>query len=249
LLVPAPAPASPIPALIPTPAPPSEATIRAALASAADPKRCALVDLQREGSLVTIGGFVHQSEAELLQQPLRAAGLTPRLQAEVFDAPFCAILAALRPAAATQATPRVAARATHLRNGERLTLDFDMANWPSVVNLWFVMHDGTTLQLLANQRMAAGERRMMDQTRPDFPWVIGEPFGHEMVIMLASDTPPFAAPRPLEESIDSLTAALQDAIRRAPAEGRRLVGQAVMVHRAQWLVITSLVTSMALTPY
>lgn len=209
---------------------PSEATIQAALASATDPQRCALMDLRRDANLVTITGFVHQSAAEAMMQPLRAAGLTPRLQAETFDGPFCGILAALRPAMGQADAPRVAARATHLRGGERLTLDFDMANWPSVVNLWFVMHDGTTLQLLANQRMAANERRMMNQTSPDFPWVIGEPYGHEMVIMLASDAAPFAAPRPLEETIDSLTAALGEAIRRAAAEGRRLVGRAVMVH-------------------
>jgi serine/threonine protein kinase len=232
-LVPAPIPAPPAaatPALIPAqPAAPSESEVQAALASATAPQRCALLDARREGSTVILTGFVHRAEVASLQQRLLSAGLTPRLEAEVFDAPFCDILAVLRPAMAAPGAPRVAARSTQIRAGERLTLEFETANWPTTVNLWFVMHDGQTLRLLGDQRMGAAERRMMNETSPDFPWLIAEPFGHEMVIMLASDGPPFPALRPLEETIDSLTGAMRDAIRRAQAEGRRLVARAIMV--------------------
>lgn len=232
-LTPAPpalAPLTPAPLTPALPAPPSEAAIQTALASVVDAQRCALLDVRREGNVVTLAGFVHHAEVTGLQQRLQSVGLTPRMQAEIFDAPFCDLLALLRPAMAAPGAPRVSARSNQIRAGERLTLDFETANWPTTVNLWFVMHDGQTLRLLGDQRLAAGERRMMNETSPDFPWVIAEPFGHEMIIMLASDGPPFPTPRPLEETIDSLTGAIREAMGRARAEGRRLVARAIMVH-------------------
>ncbi|UPY36456.1 serine/threonine protein kinase [Sediminicoccus sp. KRV36] len=222
-------------ALIP-PAPPKpdpaqrEAAIQAALADVQAPDRCGLLQSRREGDALTLTGFLHQRDAAPLREGLVAAGLSPRIEASLFDAPYCPLLAAIRPGLTeAHAPPRITPRASRLRDNERLALDFEMPDWPATINLWFVMHDGQALRLLGDLPMHAGERRMMSQTTPAFPWIISEPFGFELLIVVASEGALFAAPRPMEESVDSLTEALRGAMQQARAEGRRLVTRAAMI--------------------
>ncbi|MEI6159724.1 MAG: serine/threonine-protein kinase [Roseococcus sp.] len=221
-------PAAPL--LVPSPAPSDtaqrEARIQAAMGNIPNLTRCGAVEAQRQGLNVTLTGFLHMRDVPALRQNFSAAGLTPDWQVTEFEGPYCGLLSALRPILAVGETlPRITSRALQLRSEERLTLDFQMPDAPTTINLWFVMHDGQALRLLGDVRMRAGERRMMNETTPDFPWIISEPFGDEMVVMVAGDGPLFSQPRPVEETIDSLT----EALRRAQAEGRRMTARSIMV--------------------
>jgi len=222
------------PAVIPAPPPPDpalrERAMDTALRSIMEQERCGVLDATRVGERVTMSGFIHQRDVPGLSASLTAAGMTPRFTADVFDAPYCGVLSAIRPALATgDALPRLAARSRDLRSGERLTLDLAMPDWAPTVSLWFVMHDGQALRLLEDLRLRPGERRMMNESAPNFPWLIGEPFGHELVLLIASEGQLFDRSRPQEESTETLASALRIAAQRARDQGRRLVMRAIMV--------------------
>jgi len=220
------------PAVVPAPPDPAlrERGLDAALRGILQQERCGLLEATREGERVNLSGFIHQREVPGLTTALAAAGITPRFTADVFDAPYCDLLNSTRQALATgDALPRISARSRDLRGGERLTLDLTMPDWVPTVSLWFVMHDGQALRLLEDLRLRPGERRMMNETAPNFPWLIGEPFGHELVLLVASEGQLFDRPRPQEESTDALASALRAAAQRARDQGRRLVMRAIMV--------------------
>ncbi|MBB3896611.1 serine/threonine-protein kinase [Roseococcus suduntuyensis] len=209
------------PVLVPAPAP------AAILADILGRVRCGVVSQAPEGSGFVVNGFLHQDDATALRRAAAEANLTLRLAADVFDAPYCDVLAAIRPiTAAPGAGLEVEPRARLLRRNDQMELALQMPPWAAHLNIWFVMHDGNALQLIRERPMAPGARVNMRETSPDFPWIIDEPFGLELVLVVASERPLFATPRPDEETVPALAAALEQARRGA---GGQVAARAVMV--------------------
>ena len=222
-----------VPLLVPDPAIEQRAR-QAGLETAAEALvaglRCGIVQARVESDIVTLTGFLPQADAAALEAGVVAAGGTPRASLDLFDAPFCAVLTAIRPALMPPSEPpALAARPRRLRGGETLTLDMTLPEWTSRMSLWFVMHDGQALRLIHDARTTPGERRTMRDSGPNFPWTIGPPFGLEMVLMMLSEAPLFATPRPGEEPTASLAAALETAIGQARQRGTRVQGHAIMI--------------------
>ena len=77
----------------------------------------------------------------------------------------------------------------------------------------------------------AGEAVNLGATSPGHPaWEVGEPYGTDMIIAIASSQPVFDRPRPgnLEQASDYLRE-LQAAVDAARQRGVRLSGNAVLV--------------------
>lgn len=209
------------PVLVPAPAP------AAILADILGRVRCGVVSQAPEGAGFVVNGFLHEDDAAALRRAAAEANLTLRLAADVFDAPYCDVLAAIRPiTAAPGAGLEVEPRARLLRRNEQMELALRMPPWAAHLNIWFVMHDGNALQLIRERPMAPGAQVSLRETSPDFPWIIDEPFGLELVLVVASERPLFSAPRPDEEQVPALAAALEQA---REASRQRLMARAVMV--------------------
>jgi hypothetical protein len=214
-------PQAPAPVLVPTAAP------TARLAEILNRVRCGVVSQVPEGPGFVINGFLHEDEAATLRRSLAEANLAARLTADVFDAPYCDVLAAIRPITpAPCSLLEVEPRARLFRRNEQMELTVQMPPWAANLNIWFVMHDGNALQLIRERPMPASARVSLRETSPDFPWIIDEPFGLELVLVVASERALFATPRPDEEAVPSLAAALEEARR---ATRQRLAARAIMV--------------------
>lgn len=243
---PAPAPAplpapAPAPTPLPVPAPPRpqneasqpgsrETAIDAAIRGMDNHLSCGWVRATRNGTQVRLTGVSLPQELSTLHNSLAVAGATLDSAVEVIEPQYCALIRSLRPVLAPPGgNPDVEPRARRVRDGDRLTLSLTAPDWSGVVNLWFVMHDGKALRLLTDMRMTPGQRAAMSETAPNFPWVIGPPYGLEMVLMVVSDAPLFAEQRPFEESIDELSRALGPAVQAVRARNGRVAARATTV--------------------
>jgi len=83
---------------------------------------------------------------------------------------------------------------------------------------------GLAIVLGHPQAMAPGAQVNLRETSPDFPWIIDEPFGLELVLVVASERPLFATPRPDEEGVAALATALEQA---RDASRQRLAARAI----------------------
>jgi len=194
------------------------------LAGLLDRVRCGVVS---QGPGLIVNGFLHADDAAALRRAAASANLDLRLSADVFDAPYCDVLAAIRPVTPAPGTVlQVTPRARLLRRNDQMELALRLPAWGAHLNIWFVMHDGNALQLIRERPMPPGARVSLRETSPEFPWIIDEPFGLELVLVVASEAPLFATPRPDEETVPSLATALEAAQRQA---GGRIAARAVMV--------------------
>lgn len=70
----------------------------------------------------------------------------------------------------------------------------------------------------------------MGEPAPGFPgWEVDEPFGTDLILVLASDRPLFAQRRPAIEPQEAFAAALATAVRTIQAAGGRVLVRAVVL--------------------
>ena len=224
-------PPAPTPAARPASLP-SAATVRAALASALPPVNCSLISGSVGAERVTLQGVVGRGTPEraLREAVASAAGALPSdWRVRSFEGPFCAALDTLRPAAQAFGTPgtlsvALAGNAARLRDGELVTVVLNGPDFPSHVQVSFLVHDGTLAHLYptptdpARLLPAGGSLRLGDPSIDGPAWAVSPPYGTDLIIAVASSLPLFDKPRPDDEDVETylrdLRAALQDARRR-----------------------------------
>ncbi len=234
---PTPAPVAP-PVAIPTPmappAPPAEpspAERRLAharvLAAAQSAVPCSVLDGEANEHGVSIGGILQRGGELPLRAALRAGGLSDaaqRLDLHVFDGPYCGVLDTLRPFARPGARPQASIQGRlPLSKGELLKLMVTMPEFSGELAISYLMPTGDVAHLVPPRREMAGARQRFGDPQGAFTgWEIDEPFGTDLILVIVSEKPLFAAPRPQVEPIEAYRAALAAAAAAAQATGSQL---------------------------
>ena len=209
--VPTLAPPTPPPPTPPSAAP-SVAQIREALAAAIGTVPCALAsaDLVDASSAVRLSGMAASGEpTDALRRAVEtaAAGHAVTWQAESFTGPFCPVLDIRRPlppalGATSGLTFALDQGRTMLHDGDPLLLRLGMPEFPAYLLVDYVQQDGLVWHnypapnyparlFPAGSRQTLGEpSRAPNDPAHDFAgWTVGEPFGRDMVLVIASSAP------------------------------------------------------------
>lgn len=160
-----------------------------------------------------------------------------------FDAPFCLALDALRPAAQPFGTPHplqvaLAGHATRLRDGQQITVVVNGPDFPAYIHVSFLVHDGTLAHLHPTptdpmrQLPPRGTLRLGDPALGGPAWVVGPPYGADLIIAVASSAPLFDRPRPDDEDTAAYLRDLRAALQRARQGGVRVAADAWLVETA-----------------
>ena len=201
-------------------------------------RRCALLDgaIGDDGA-VSLAGLAGETAVPELRQGV--AGIAP---ANAVDwhvagvAPvFCPVLDALHPS--VRGVFLAMADGSRLHDGDLVRIKLTMAGFAGSLRVDYVVHDGS-VQHLYPQRADAkagiaadaprvfAAREAIDLANP--AWTIGEPFGTDMIIAVASSEPLFAAPRPANaETIATYIRDLSAAIEQARSHGAQVAAAAI----------------------
>ncbi|WP_149165879.1 DUF4384 domain-containing protein [Azospirillum brasilense] len=110
------------------------------------------------------------------------------------------------------------ATGTPFEDGQDLMFDIVAPDFPAHLQVDYFTSDGDVIHLLPNPleisgRVASGAvRRLGERGAGGRFWSIGPPYGHELIVVVASPTPLFAAPRPEAEAAASYLPALKQAL-------------------------------------
>ncbi|MBK3734827.1 DUF4384 domain-containing protein [Azospirillum brasilense] len=105
-----------------------------------------------------------------------------------------------------------------LHGGQDLVFDVAAPDFPAHLQVDYFTSDGDVIHLLPNPleisgRVEAGAvRRLGERGAGGRFWSIGPPYGHELIVVIASPTPLFASPRPEAEPASSYLPALKQAL-------------------------------------
>jgi serine/threonine protein kinase len=253
---PSPAPVPPVSIQVAPPSPPPPVTnsqvasqglgvMRRQIAQNISSRRCALLggDLTDSGS-VALSGFAGSSVVEDLRLGIDGITSPNGIDWRVtgVDPVFCPALDALRPTVPAFGTGgfqlglHMADGKTRLRDGEPIRLQIVMPGFASWLRVDYIAHDKSVQHLypqLAEQKNAikADTPRiyrpdeLVDLGHPS--WLVGPPYGTDMIIAVASSEPLLSRPRPRNaETADVYLRELQAAINNAWQHGARLAGAA-----------------------
>ncbi len=212
-------------------------------------RNCALLrgELADDGVLA-LHGYAGNRSVEELRQGVTAFVPPGQIEWQVdgVDQVFCPALNALRPITPGFAAPsgprldlQMAGGKTRLHDGEHIRMRLVMPDFAGRLRVDYLAHDGSVQHLypqLADPKVGiaadpartyrAGEKIILDNPA----WVIGEPYGTDMIIAVASSEPLLERPRPNNaELADEYLRALQARLEQLRMQGGRLVGAAIMV--------------------
>jgi serine/threonine protein kinase len=211
-------------------------------------RRCVLIggDISDNGS-VAFFGLAGSSVVDGLRQSIDGITSPNDIDWRVngVDPVFCPALDALHPAMPTfgnggfQLGLQMAGGKTRLRDGEPIRLQLVMPSFTSWLRVDYIAND-KSVQHLYPQRAEQKNAIKADLPRPygagepidlgDPAWLVGPPYGTDMVIAVASSEPLFSHPRPRnEESAEIYLRDLQAAINNAAQHGARLAGVAMIL--------------------
>ncbi len=199
-----------------------------------------------DGGAIALSGLAGNRYLDDLRQGAASFASPSQIEWRVrgVDQVFCPALNMLRPlapgfgaAGATHLGLRMADGKTRLHDGDPVGVQLVMPDFAGRLRVDYVAHDGSVQHLypqLADPRAgiaadvartyAAGEQ--VNLANP--AWTIGEPYGTDMIMAIASSEPLFDRPRPSNaETVSVYLRDLQAAIERARQRGVRLAGAAV----------------------
>lgn len=102
--------------------------------------------------------------------------------------------------------------------GQNLMFDIAAPDFPAYLQVDYFTSDGDVIHLLPNPLEISGRvesgsvRRLGERGAGGRFWTVGPPYGHELIVVIASPTPLFAAPRPEAEAAASYLPALKQAL-------------------------------------
>jgi eukaryotic-like serine/threonine-protein kinase len=208
-------------------------------------RHCALLggDLSDNRS-VALSGFAGSTSVNELRQGIDGITSASDIDWRVgsVDPVFCPALDALRPTVPAfgnggfELGVQMAGGKTRLRDGEPIRLQLVMPAFAGWLRVDYIAHDKSVQHLypqLAEPKIAIkadvprtyGAGETVDLGHPS--WLVGPPYGTDMVIAVASSEPLFSRARPRnEETADVYLRDLQTAINGASQRGVRLAGGA-----------------------
>ena len=220
--------------------------LRGQVAHWASSRICAVLggEVGNSGS-VTVNGLAGNGSVEGLRQGLMSFVSPGQIDFRVagVDRVFCPALTALHPIAPAYGAsggPRLGLQMdgkARLQDGEPVRVRLVMPDFTSNLRVDYIGHDGSVQHLypqLADPRSAItadpprtfGPGEALNLGHPS--WLIGEPYGTDMIIAVASSEPLFDRPRPGNaETADVYLRDLQSAIDTLRRRGARLAGTAV----------------------
>ena len=215
------------------PVPPNLAAAAGAAALAPD---CGLLAAAADTTSVTLAGVLQRGQERLVQGMLdafRVPAEAVRLRLDAFEGPYCDALSALVLNASVpppHLPPRVALLGDRpLLDGERLRLRVEAPEWPAHLGVFYLTVSGEAAFLVADpQPRPAGASVVLEDPR----WKISAPFGTELLLVVASETPLFERRRPVIEKLEDFTPALTAALQRARRAGARVAARALVVETA-----------------
>lgn len=220
--------------------------LRSAIAAAVAPVGCALVsgDVADPGGNVSLTGLAgHGTPLTELHRAVTDAAPTAAVDWRVasFDGPYCRALDVLHPAAAGFGVP-ASGFTMGLRSGKRpltdrelITVDLTMPDFPAWLVVDYLQHDGTIVHLYPTAKdpahvYAAGSHPSLgDPATGGERWEVGEPYGTDMIIAVASSAPLFTQKRKDLEQADDYLRALQGAIESAQHRKVRMAADALVL--------------------
>lgn len=188
---------------------------------------CALVSGSAGEQGGVLSGAVRQGEAAILAAALQRAGLPAgavRLELQEFNGPYCALVPVLAPFLASPGAAPAVRRdgGTPLLAGDLLRLDIAMPQAPSYLELLYLTTDGQVVQLAPPEAQAAGARLRKGDPGPGFPgWVLEEPYGTDLLLVVTSDRPVFPAGRAVVQPLAEFLAMAREALPRLRQQGGR----------------------------
>ncbi|WP_175962942.1 serine/threonine protein kinase [Burkholderia pyrrocinia] len=211
--------AVPAAASVPPPAPPPAISL-ASVTAALSRIPCSALDASVQDHVLQVRGY---TEAGVGIGRVRTAlsgmagGQTANLDVRPVDAHNCEIVSALAPywrsnrAASHAASIRTRAPDAHLAEGNPLVIDITTPGYDSYVNVDYYVLNGSVVHLVPSNR----ERD--NQAPPNYAatigsmgeWVIGKPFGTEMIVLLVTPAPLFDGMRPPSEPRSAYLAAIE----------------------------------------
>lgn len=219
--------------------------LRRQLAEWVNTQHCALVggDVSDVGA-VTLSGYAGNSVVDSMRQSV--VGFAPPNQIDWrvngIDTVFCPALDLLHPttpafgASGPRLSLAMADGKTRLRDGELVRVRLTMPDFTSRLRVDYLGHDGS-VQHLYPQLADPKDKIAADPPRTYAPyevvnlrhpaWTIGEPYGTDMIMAVASAEPLFDKPRPgNSELADVYLRDLQAAVDAARKRGVRIAGAA-----------------------
>ncbi|ALJ35340.1 MULTISPECIES: DUF4384 domain-containing protein [Azospirillum] len=110
------------------------------------------------------------------------------------------------------------AAGTSFVDGQDLMFDIVAPDFPAHLQVDYFTSDGDVIHLLPNPLEISGRvesgavRRLGERGAGGRFWSVGPPYGHELIVVVASPAPLFAAPRPEAEAVASYLPALKQAL-------------------------------------
>lgn len=225
---------------------PSPEALRRSIAAAIEPVGCALVggEIGNPGGNVLLTGIAGRGAAmDELHRAVSDTAPTAAVDWRVssFDGPYCRALDVLRPVATGFGTLgpgfTMALRSGNrpLIEGQLITIDFSMPNYQAWLLVDYLQHDGTVWHMHPNGKNPARQYapgvhvNLGDPTTGGERWAVGEPYGTDMIIALASSEPLFTQKRKELEPADGYLAALRAAIETAQRRNERLAADALVL--------------------
>ncbi len=234
-------PATPLPV-------PDLAPLQLRIAEALAAMPCTLISGQFDdrGNGVLLRGLTGAGQAQSgIRQTLGRLAPAAAIDWQVvsFENPgYCGALDAIRPVAARNfggsdsgfaiALPHPGAA---LRSRELLKLRVTTPPFATWLQVDYLQHDGKVWHMHPSDDEPARQfppdaHAVIGEPHGGFGgWEVGEPYGRDMIIAVASTVRLFAKPRPVEEDAASYLAALQDAIAAAGKRGQRVLADALVV--------------------
>jgi hypothetical protein len=159
---------------------------------------------------------------------------------DVVPWPLCEALQTLETALGATDLPKISVNTTTLRHGDNLTIETQSPGEPSHLYVSYLQADGSVLTLAqpaaADATMAPRSIRKFGDGKEGRPrFLVGPPFGREMIIAIASSRSLFDAALPKKQSArDYLTGLRRTLVRkRASGEPEPAVAAAVKLLKTQ----------------
>lgn len=213
--------------------------LRAAAQAIAVSTPCSLIAWSVTDHDLTLAGVVRRGDDATIRQALAQRGVpedAARLELTPFDGNFCEALDLLRPMlgpAGVPPTVSVIGRQP-LQKEELMRLDVLMPDWPAHLYVAYFMHSGEVANLVPSTLQQASAQVRLGEPQGNFPgWMVDEPFGTDLAVVIVSDRPLFSTPRPVVEPQAAYVAALAAALRAARANGTRVVVRPVVVETVE----------------
>jgi len=226
--------------------PVTPAALRSAIAAAVAPVGCALVrgNVAAPGGTVLLTGVAGSGAPETaLHRAIIAAAPTAAVDWRIagFDGPYCRALDVLHPVAHGFGASGSGFAMTlkegdrPLKDGELITLDLTLPDYPAWLQVDYLEHDGTVVHLHPTAKdpsrsyPANSQQSLGDPAAGGERWEVGAPYGTDMVIAVASSAPLFTQKRKDLEQTEAYLRVLQAAIESARRRNVRLAADALVL--------------------